>query len=84
MDTLVVPMDGGGLITGIAVAARALKPSLPIVGVQTEACPAMIKSYEDGVFYEDYPNEDSICDALQGGVGVLSNALVKDYVDDLP
>ena len=79
-----VPIGGGGLITGIAVAAKALKPGIRVVGVQTEKCPAMIKSYEDGVFYEEYPCEgDSICDALLGGVGALSYQMVKDCVDDL-
>ena len=83
IDTIVVPI-GGGLITGIAVAAKALKPDIRIVGGQTEKCPAMIKSYEDGVFYEEYPCEgDSICDALLGGVGALSYQMVKDCVDDL-
>lgn len=83
IDTIVVPIGGGGLITGIAVAAKAIKPGIRVVGVQTEKCPAMIKSYEDGVFYEEYPCEDSICDALIGGVGALSYQMVKDYVDDL-
>ncbi len=84
IDTIVVPIGGGGLITGIAVAAKALKPGIRVVGVQTEKCPAMIKSYEDGVFYEEYPCEgDSICDALLGGVGALSYQMVKDCVDDL-
>lgn len=83
IDTIVVPIGGGGLITGIAVAAKAIKPSVRIVGVQTKACPAMIKSYEDQKFYADYPSEPSLCDALIGGVGALSYALLKDYVDDL-
>nr|WP_041756601.1 threonine ammonia-lyase [Bradyrhizobium sp. ORS 278] len=41
LDTLVVPIGGGGLISGIAVAARALKPSMRIVGVQAELYPSM-------------------------------------------
>lgn len=83
IDTIIVPIGGGGLITGIAVAAKTLKPDIRIIGVQTEACPAMIKSYEDGILYADYPSEDSICDALLGGVGALSYEMLKDYVDDL-
>ena len=82
IDTIVVPIGGGGLITGIAVAAKAIKPDIRIVGVQTEACPAMIKSYEDGVFYDEYPCEDSLCDSLIGGIGALSYEMAKDYVDD--
>ena len=84
IDTIVVPIGGGGLITGIAVAAKAIKPDIRIIGVQTEACPAMIRAYEDNVFYEEYPTTgDTICDALVGGVGKLSYDILKDYVDDL-
>ena len=84
IDTIVVPIGGGGLITGIAVAAKAIKPDIRIIGVQTEACPAMIRAYEDNVFYEEYPNTgDTICHALVGGVGKLSYDILKDYVDDL-
>ncbi len=84
IDTIVVPIGGGGLITGIAVAAKAIKPDVRIIGVQTEACPAMIRAYEDNVFYEEYPTTgDTICDALVGGVGKLSYDILKDYADDL-
>ncbi len=84
IDTIVVPIGGGGLITGIAVAAKAIKPEIRIIGVQTEACPAMIRAYEDNVFYEEYPTTgDTICDALVGGVGKLSFDILKDYADDL-
>lgn len=82
VDTIVVPIGGGGLITGIAVAAKSIKPDVRIVGVQTEACPAMVKAYEDGIFYEEYPCEESICDSLIGGIGALSYEMAKDYVDD--
>lgn len=84
IDTIVVPIGGGGLITGIAVAAKAIKPDIRIIGVQTEACPAMIRAYEDNVFYEEYPTTgDTVCDALVGGVGKLSYDILKDYADDL-
>ncbi len=41
LDTLVVPIGGGGLISGIAIAAKALKPSIEIIGVQATLVPAM-------------------------------------------
>jgi len=41
IDTLVVPIGGGGLISGIAIAAKALKPGIEIYGVQTTAYPSM-------------------------------------------
>ncbi|MBF4691879.1 threonine ammonia-lyase [Fusibacter ferrireducens] len=82
IDTIIVPIGGGGLITGIAVAAKTLKPEIRIIGVQTEACPAMIAAYRDRIFYEAYPSKESICDAVIGGIGKLSFELAKEYVDE--
>jgi len=69
VDIILVPVGGGGMITGIATAAKAIKPEVKVVGLQTSACPAMIKAIEDNVFYDEYPIDDSICDALVGGIG---------------
>jgi len=41
LDTLVVPIGGGGLISGVAIAAKAINPSIQIYGVQTRAYPSM-------------------------------------------
>ncbi|MBT9290053.1 threonine ammonia-lyase [Prosthecodimorpha staleyi] len=41
IDILVVPVGGGGLVSGMAIAAKALKPSIEIVGVETQLYPAM-------------------------------------------
>ncbi len=84
IDTIVVPIGGGGLSTGIAAYVKHVRPDIRVIGVQTEACPAMIKSYEDNVCYEEYPiDENTICDALVGGVGRLSYDNLKDYIDDM-
>ena len=81
IDTILAPIGGGGLLTGVAVAAKHINPKIRVIGIQTSACPAMIKSYEDNVFYESYPNEESICESLIGGIGKLSFEMAKDYVD---
>ena len=82
IDTVVVPIGGGGLATGTAVAAKALKPEIKVIAVQTAACPAMIHAYRDNVCYEEYPTTgETICDALVGGVGVLAYETLKDYAD---
>jgi threonine dehydratase len=42
VDTLVVPIGGGGLCAGIALWAKHVKPSIRVIGVQTEMCPSML------------------------------------------
>jgi threonine dehydratase len=48
LDILIVPVGGGGLISGVALAIENLKKQVQIIGVQTEALPGMIKSLERG------------------------------------
>ena len=60
-------MSGGGLLGGILIAAKALKPDLEIYGVQSEACPVMAESLKQGQIV-DVPMEDSIAEGLFGGV----------------
>src|SRR6185312_5669985 len=47
LDMLVVPIGGGGLISGICMAAKALKPSIEIVGVQAALYPAMFDAFKN-------------------------------------
>lgn len=83
IDTIVAPIGGGGLITGLAVAAKHIKPSIKIIGVQTKACPAMVQSLKDKVCYTDFPSEPSICDALIGGVGEIPYKMADKCIDDI-
>lgn len=82
VDTIVVPVGSGGLITGVAIGARALRPDMRIVGVQTAACPAMVQSLADKVCYTSYPTMgETICDAVVGGVGRLAYEMLPELVD---
>jgi threonine dehydratase len=82
VDTIVVPVGSGGLITGVAVGARAINPHMRIVGVQTSACPAMYQSLEDGICYTSYPvMGDTVCDMVVGGAGRLAFEMLPDLVD---
>jgi threonine dehydratase len=67
LETLVVPMSGGGLIAGIAMAAKALKPSIRVVGVTMDRGAAMAESLRAGklVDVEELP---TLADSLGGGI----------------
>ena len=48
IDTLVVPVGGGGLLAGMGVAARGLKPDIDLVGVESELYPSMLNALDGG------------------------------------
>ncbi|MGV3494146.1 MAG: threonine ammonia-lyase [Ramlibacter sp.] len=81
LDTLVVAVGGGGLIGGIAAAAKSLKPSIRVVGVQTRRFPSMFNA----VKHQHLPQgETTIAEGIAvGRPGHFTQALVERYVDDL-
>jgi threonine dehydratase len=85
LDTVLVPVGGGGLISGIAVALDALAPDVRVLGIQPKASPALRDSLRDQVCYEEYAAAPTICDGLAGGIGrtvydVARAGLVDDVI----
>ncbi|MGB3903713.1 MAG: pyridoxal-phosphate dependent enzyme, partial [Anaerolineae bacterium] len=70
-DALLVPIGGGGLVAGVAVAAKAVNPSIKIIGVQVEASPSAYLSLKEGRCYERYEYDPTICEGLAGGFGIM-------------
>lgn len=85
LSTVLVPVSGGGLIGGIALALKAARPGCRVVGVSMEQGAAMYQSLKAGRPVQ-IPDVDSLADSLQGGI-FLDNAytfrLVRELVDDL-
>jgi len=81
LDCLVIPMGGGGLISGMAVAAKALQPEIEIIGVEARLYPA-IKSALDG---RDRPcGGDTLAEGIAvTEIGRLIPPLIEHYVDDI-
>ena len=81
LDTLVVAVGGGGLIAGIAVAAKALNPRIQVVGVQTLRFPNMFNA----VKHQSLPQGGStIAEGIAvGRPGRITQAVVEQYVDDI-
>ena len=85
VDTIIVPVSGGGLIAGIAVAIRALRPEVRIVGVSMATGPAMHASVKAGKPV-NVNEEASLADALTGGIGLDNRwtfPIVRDLVDEI-
>jgi threonine dehydratase len=84
VDTLVVPIGGGGLISGIAIAARAVVPSIRIVGVEAEASPAMTASLRNGRITVIDP-QPTIADGLGGNVDpeTITFPIIQRHVDEV-
>ena len=81
LDTLVIAVGGGGLIAGMATAAKALKPDIEIIGVQTSRFPAMVNAIK-GTHHPQ--GTTSIAEGIAVGTpGVIPQAIIARLVDDL-
>lgn len=82
-DVIIVPVGGGGLIAGVAAAAKAVKPSIRVIGVQTANMPSMQKSLEEGHLVT-VPANKSLADGIAVGTpGTLTFEMVQQYVDEV-
>ncbi len=81
LDTLVVAVGGGGLIAGMATAAKAIKPGIEIVGVQTSRFPAMVNAIKG----TQHPQGTStIAEGIAVGTpGEIPRAIIARLVDDM-
>ena len=81
IDTLVVAIGGGGLISGVATAARAIRPGIEVVGVQTERFPAAWNARHGGLRESA---QATIADGIAvKSLGALTLPLVLDRVGDV-
>lgn len=81
LDCLVIAVGGGGLLAGIATAARALQPGIEIVGVQTRRYPAMFDLFK-GACHDS--GGSTIAEGIAVGTpGRLTQAIIRQTVDDM-
>nr|WP_314446833.1 threonine ammonia-lyase [uncultured Sphingomonas sp.] len=79
LDALVVPIGGGGLISGMAIAARALKPGIEVIGVEAELYPSMKNVVEGG---SGAIGGDTLAEGIAvKEPGQLTRAIIADKVD---
>jgi threonine dehydratase len=83
VDVAVVPIGGGGLISGVAMALKAHNPNVRIIGVESSDGPAMKRSIDAG-HVVTLDHIDCIIDGLRvKRVGQLTYEVVRDFVDEI-
>ncbi len=81
LDVLCVPVGGGGLLAGMAIAAKSIKPSIRLIGVQTRAFPSMHAAIKG----EEMPaSGQTIAEGIAvREPGVLTREIIERWVDDI-
>jgi threonine dehydratase len=83
LDALIVPVGGGGLISGCAIAAKAMKPGIEIFGAQSELYPAMFDAMK-GLTPPPAPLVATIAEGIAvKRPGVLTTRICQELVDDI-
>jgi len=83
-DTMIVPLSGGGLMSGMAFTAKAINPKIKMIGVTNDTEPAMYKSLKAGHIVQ-VGEFESLADALTGPISLDNRytfEMCKKYVDD--
>jgi threonine dehydratase len=89
LEAVVVPVGGGGVISGVAAAVKALRPEVRVYGVQTEVAPALQRSFHGGKLVGEEPSADSIHRrSLADGIAIKRPAertfrYIRELVDDV-
>jgi len=81
-DTIIVPVGGGGLISGIALWAKTVNPKIRVVGAQSTAAYTMYECFKAKKIV-DIPVSPTIADGLAGGISQTTLDLVLKYVDEI-
>jgi threonine dehydratase len=83
IDAIYLPVGGGGLAAGVAIAVKTKRPEIKVIGVQSRAFPAMQKSIEKGSIVEGYDGS-TIADGISvKHPGELTFEILKEYIDDI-
>lgn len=82
VDTIVCPVGGGGLLSGISAWAKAVNPSIRVLGAQSTAAYTLHECYRARKLVE-VPVPPTICEGLAGGISQLNLDLALRFFDDV-
>jgi len=82
-DIILVPIGGGGIISGIASTVKSIRPGITVIGIQSSACASAYESYRTGKITK-VDSHYSIADGINvKQVGNLNFDIIRKYVDDV-
>jgi len=83
-DSIIVPVSGGSVLSGVAIAAKSIKPNIEILGVQPETVAAMYHCLKAGKIIS-MEMRHTIADGLDGNIeqGCITFELIQRYVDEI-
>ncbi len=83
VDVIVVPIGGGGLVSGVTMAAKSINPKIRVIGVESSGAPGMKRSVEEGHLVT-LDRVDCVIDGLRvKRVGEKTFDVVRQYVDEI-
>ncbi|MCX2979919.1 pyridoxal-phosphate dependent enzyme [Halieaceae bacterium IMCC14734] len=82
LDVVVAPVGGGGLLSGLALAAKSLRPSIEVVGAEPAGADDAFRSFGLGRLIPQ-DNPQTIADGLRAGLGVLNFPIIQRHVDTI-
>jgi len=83
VDAVMVPLGGGGLISGISIAIKSNRPDVQVIGVQSQSSPVMYESLKAGKIVNVQKVGKSVAEGLSGNVGPITFEIVQKYVDSV-
>ncbi len=84
VETVLVPLGGGGLISGVSIAIKSSRPNVQVIGVQSKSSPIMYESLKAGKIVDvQKAKTKSIAEGLSGNVGPITFAIAQKYVDSV-
>ena len=83
IDAILVPVGGGGLIAGVALAVKEISPRTEVIGVQTESAPSAYRSFQAGRITAVVPGSTLADGIAVGEVGQRPFAVISRLVDDM-
>jgi threonine dehydratase len=81
LDALIVPVGGGGMIAGVATAAKTINADIRIIGCQSIASCAMARSLEENRPFLTFPSKETIAEGLEGGISEITFKLGRRLID---